>query len=176
MRRQHDDERADQQRDKPVALAAPVSYAARMIALQRTAGNHAVAAMLAREAKPKEAPPAPALAVVEGIGTIPLLSFSMAEEQRGAHGARGSDREQPAKPPPRDINVMSNQGEHSSALQLAAQRGDTFEVELFVGAKVRIKLHKAMITSFSISGHGGDAPIDSWTLNAESVEFITDER
>jgi hypothetical protein len=39
-----------------------------------------------------------------------------------------------------------------------------------------VKLHKALITSFSTSGHGGEGPMDSWVLNAESIEFITDER
>jgi hypothetical protein len=131
--------------------------------------------MLAREAKPKqEAAPANGLAIVEGIGTIPLLSFSMAEDQPGAHGARGSDREKPAKPPPRDFYLMSKQGEHSAELGLASARG-AFEVELLIGEKLHLKLHKAVISSYSMSDSGGE-PVDSWTLNAESFELITDER
>jgi hypothetical protein len=33
-----------------------------------------------------------------------------------------------------------------------------------------------MISSFTTSGGGGQGPTDSWTLNAESIEFNTDER
>jgi hypothetical protein len=167
MRRLHDEEREAQQREKPVALAAPVSHAARMLALQRTAGNHAVAAMLAREAKPKQAEPAPGLAIVEGLGSIPVVSIGLGEQRASP------DREHPATS--REISLMSKQGEFSAALATAHQRGDAFEVELFVGDKVRVKLHKAVIASFSVSdGPGGDGPMDSWSLNAESVEFITD--
>jgi len=168
MRRMHDEERAAEERDKPSA-PAPISSAARILALQRTAGNHAVAALLAREAKPKQPEPAQAVAFVGGLGSIPLLAVGLGE----AH--KGGDREHPTTS--RDIPVMSKQGEFSAALALASQRGDVFEVELFVGDKVRIKLHKAMIASFSTAnGSGGDGPMDSWTFNAESIEFVADER
>jgi hypothetical protein len=168
MRRFQDEEREAQARDKPVAPAAPVTTAARIIALQRTVGNHAVAALLAREAAPKQEP-AHALAIVDGLGSIPLLSLALGAQQKSG------DREHPITT--RDIPVMAKQGQFSSALALASQRGDAFEVELFVGDKVRIKLHKAIIASFSTAdGHGGDGPTDSWTFNAESIEFLTDER
>jgi hypothetical protein len=172
MRQSHREERAERVRDE-VAAPAPVSPAARMLALQRTAGNHAVAAMLAREVAPKQAEPAHGLAVVEGLGTIPLDAVSMGEARPNA-SSRATEKEKPA--PPREITVMSKQGEHSAALALANQRGDVFEVELLVGEKLRLKLHKAMISAFSESGHGGDGAVDSWTLNAESIEFITDDR
>ena len=147
-----------------------------MLALQRTVGNHAVAAMLAREAKPKQEAPAHAVAFISGIGSIPLLSFSMPEPQTGSHAAPGGDREKPAKPPPRDFDVMSKQGNHSSALSRAYSQGGTFEVELLVGEHLRLKLHKALIAAYSMGDGAGDGPLESWTLNAESVEFITDER
>ena len=170
----HEEEREAQARDRPLA-PAPISHAARILALQRTAGNHAVAAMLAREAKPKQEAPANGLAIVDGIGTIPLLSFSMSEEQHGAHSA-GRDREKPAKPPPRDVYVMAKQGDYSAAIALAASRADAFEVELLIGEKLRLKLHKAVVASYSTGDGNGDGPVDSWSFNAESVEFITDER
>jgi len=138
-----------------------------MIALQRTVGNHAVAAMIAREAAPKQQP-AHTLAIVEGLGTIPLESVSLGEAQKGG------SREKPVTT--REIGVMSKQGDHSSALQLASQNGTAFEVELLIGEKLRVKLHKALIASFAVNGHGGEGPMESWTLNAESIEFITDER
>lgn len=138
-----------------------------MIALQRTVGNHAVAAMLAREAAPKPQP-APGLVILEGLGAIPLESVSLDEAQ--AHGSR----EKPVTT--REVRMLSKQGEHSTALQRAATDGTSFEVEILIGDKLRVKLHKAMISSFSMSGDRGQAPMDSWSLNAESIEFITDER
>jgi|tagenome__1003787_1003787.scaffolds.fasta_scaffold20857422_2 hypothetical protein len=168
MRRVHDPERAAQERDKPLASAAPVSHAARIIALQRTVGNHAVAAMLAREAKPKAAEPAHGLAIVEGLGTIPLIAVQLGELRKSA------DREKPAAS--QEITVMSKMGDQSAALALASQHGDVFEVELFVGEKLHLKLHKAMVSMFQENGHGADGPVDSWVLNAESIEFVTDER
>jgi hypothetical protein len=167
MRRWHDEEREAQERDQPVATAAPISHAARMLALQRTAGNHAVAAMLARDAAPKQEP-AHALAIVEGLGTIPLESVALGE----AH--KGGSREKPVTT--REVGVMSKRGDHSMALQLASQNGTAFEVELLIGEKLRVKLHKALIVSFSVNGRGGEGPMESWTLNAESIEFVTDER
>jgi hypothetical protein len=166
MRRFDDQERAAQERDKPVA-PSPISHAARMLALQRTVGNHAVAAMLAREAAPKEEP-AHTLAIIEGLGTIPLESVSLGQEQKGG------SREKPVTT--REVSMTSKQGKHSSDLQRASIDGRSFEVELLIGDKLRVKLHKAMISTFSMSGHGGEGPMDSWSLNAESIEFITDER
>jgi hypothetical protein len=168
MRRFHEDEREARVRDD-VAAPVQISRAARMLALQRTVGNHAVAAMLAREAAPKQEP-VHTLAIVEGLGTIPLESAALGEVQKGG------SREKPTTS--RDIGVTSKQGAHSTALQMASQNGTAFEVELLIGEKLRVKLHKALIASFSVSGHGGDGegPMESWTLNAESIEFITDER
>jgi hypothetical protein len=167
MRRLYEEEREARMRDEAGAVTAPVSQAARMLALQRTVGNHAVAAMLAREAAPKQEP-AHALAIIEGLGTIPLESVSLGSEQKGG------SREKPTTS--REVSAMSKQGEHSSALQRASAEGQSFEVELLIGDKLRVKLHKAMISSFTTSGEGGHGPTDSWTLNAESIEFITDER
>jgi hypothetical protein len=172
MRRFNDDEREAQERDKPHATAAPVSNAARIIALQRTVGNQAVAAMLAREAAPKQAKPAPGFAVLGGIGTIPLLSASLSSQS----GSQSGSKENPVTT--HEIVVTSEMGEHSAKLMLASQQGAAFEAEIMLGEKLHLKLHKAMVANFQESGHGGggDAPVDTWTLNAESIEFITDER
>lgn len=166
MRRIREHERESRERGEGSA-PAPISHAARIIALQRTAGNHAVAAMIARDAAPRQAEPTYGLAVLDGIGTIPLLSVSYAEPQRGT-GAQPVELH--------DVQVMSKVGEHSSQLQRAAQQGEAFEAEVLAGDKVRLKLHKAAITAFSEGdGHGGEA-IDSWTLNAANIELVTDER
>jgi hypothetical protein len=169
MRRLHEDEREARVRDEAGAVTAPVSQAARMLALQRTVGNHAVAAMLAREAKPKQVKPALGLAILGGIGTVPLLSATLAERQAGG------SREKPTSS--QEVFLTSEMGDHSADLQLAAQSAAVFDAEVMLGEKLRLKLHKAMISSFSMSdAPGGDSPVETWTLNAESIEIIADDR
>jgi len=140
-----------------------------VLALQRTAGNRAVVAMLARTAgatapaKRKETH-----AILPEIGTIPLLSFSWGE---GGHGREGRSAF-------KELSLMSEQGEHSAALMRAAAEGTplgTVEVVLMKDGKPygRIKLHNVIISSFSTAGSaGGDGkPTDAWTLNAEKIEW-----
>ncbi len=168
MKRIRWDERDERERDEAAVTAAPISHAARLIALQRTAGNHAVARLIAREAAPKKAPePAQGLAVVDGLGTIPLLAVGLPQQMRGG------SREKPITST--EVTLMSKMGEFSQQLQLASQRGDAFEVELLIGEKLRLKLHKALVSSFQESDQNGE-PVDSWSLNAESIEFVTDDR
>ena len=85
-----------------------------VLALQRSAGNRAVSAMLAREPAPADAkaPAAAATATLSGIGTIPLLSVNL-DAGRGIQGpvGRGSDRDSQG---PREIVVTSRQGKHAS--------------------------------------------------------------
>jgi hypothetical protein len=167
MRRVHEQEREAQERDKPLA-PAPVSQAARILALQRTVGNHAVAAMLAREAKPKQAAePSPGLAILQGIASIPLLSVQM--------GAQTRPQSREAKAPPPEIVITAKQGDHSAALENVSRSGPAFEADVFMGGKVHLKLHKALVSSYRVDG-SLDGPIEMWTLNAESVDFIDDER
>jgi hypothetical protein len=163
-----DKEREAQERDRPLATAAPFSTAARMIALQRTAGNHAVAAMLAREAKPKQVAPAPGLAILQGLGSIPLLSV-----QIGQGAPLPSHAEKAAAPP--EVAIMAKQGDHSAMLERASRSGPAFEADVFIGEKIHLKLHKALVSSYRLDS-SGDGPVESWVLNSESIEFVTDER
>src|SRR3954464_311359 len=166
MRRVHDPERAAQERDKPLASAAPVSHAARILALQRTVGNHAVAAMLAREAKPKAAAaPSPGLAILDGLGSVQCLAVQI------DHHAQGSGSGQKDAPPP-EIVITAKQGDHSARVERAARSGLAFGADVFVGEKVHLKLHKALVSSYRVDD-SSDGPVESWVLNSESVEFIT---
>jgi hypothetical protein len=168
MQRIHEQERTAQERDKP-ASPAPISQAARILALQRTVGNHAVAAMLAREAKPKQAAaPSPGLAILQGIASIPCLSVQLNQRADSSHGQR-SDA------PPSEIMIMAKQSDQSPVLENAARSGQAFEADVFIGDKVHLKLHKALVSSYRLD-NAPDGPIESWTLNSESVEFVTDER
>ena len=41
-----------------------------------------------------------------------------------------------------------------------------------------IKLHQALITSYSVSGHGGgvdDRPLESWALNGTKIEYEAEQ-
>ena len=165
--RSHEQERDVRRRDEAGAAAAPVSRAARIIALQRTAGNHAVAAMLAREAKPKQVAPAPGLAILHGIGSIPCLSVQI---DQPAHPSQS--REKSAPP---ELVITGKQGDHSAALERASRSGPAFDADVFIGEKVQLKLHKVLVSSFRVE-NSADGPVESWVLNSESVEFVVDER
>ena len=71
--------------------------------------------------------------------------------------------------------ITAKQGDHSATLELASRSGPAFEADVFIGEKLHVKLHKALVSSYS-AGDSPDGPIESWTLNSESVEFVTDER
>jgi len=145
------------------------------------AGNRAVAALIARapKAKPKPKPPAetPAPAqpkdshvIVPGVGTIPVESFSW--------GTRAREGPSEGKASFTDLHLSSEVGDHSAAVMLAVTDGTRFEtIELVLMKEgtpyLRVKLHKAYITSYQIGGGGtGRAkPVETWSIDAESVEW-----
>ena len=164
--------------------AAPRHAAAdRVLALQSTAGNRAVAAMLAREpdapvqadakGAPKDKPPAPPSGphvVLGGIGAIALEGFSMAGRQTPGGGGRGQGRERD-RPPPQEFQLTTRSGSHSSDLMRAATNGKGMDGEIVLKGGVKIVLKGAMITSYQVSGSDKEQ-IEAWTLNVESAEFV----
>lgn len=163
-----------------VASRAPA--AARVLELQRSAGNQAVLALLARApkgGKPAPAKPAPAEtprgthAVVEGVGTIPLLSYQWGVGRGvtvgGTHGE--------GHPQVNELVITSELGEHSAALARAATDGrpGTVEVVTMKDGKpyLRITLEGALISSYSASGPGGGQtkPTETWTINADAIKW-----
>ena len=158
-----------------------------MLALQRQIGNRAVGALLARAPTPKTPPKMPApkppelkdgiYAIVPGIGTIELNSaqIGMLRPTTSPVG-RGTSREPAA--PPTEIVVTSHLGDHSDKIFRWSVVGDpaTVEIRFIKGGKpyLTIKLHQALITSYSVSGHGGgvdDRPLESWALNGTKIEY-----
>ena len=144
-----------------------------VLALQRSAGNRAVSAMLAREPAPADAkapPAAAATAKLSGVGTIPLLSVSF-DAGRGIPPptGRGGDREAAG---PREIVVTSRQGKHSSLLAKAAVSGGPMTVEIVMGqGKLMLTLENALISSYSTSGGAeGEGGLESWTLNFSAMK------
>ena len=158
-----------------------------MLALQRQVGNRAVGALLARAPKPKTPPKMPAPkspelkdgihAIVPGIGTIQLTSAQLGtSRQTGTATGQGSSREANA-PRLMDITVTSEQGDHSNQLLRAAIEGHLGTVEIrFVKdgkAYLTIRLHNALISSFSVSGsaEGHAKPLETWSLNGDKLEY-----
>jgi hypothetical protein len=170
MRRDHERARKDPERSDAQERPAENAPAAGVLALQRSAGNRAVAAMLARSpdtAAPKgEEKAAGQHAVFPGIGTIPLQSI-----QFGGGGPPGRARDEPAV---RDIVCTSLQGEHSAALMRASLEGKGVDVEIIMPSgkgTLIIKLTNAMVTSYSTGSGGGDKPMETWALNFTAIEY-----
>jgi type VI protein secretion system component Hcp len=154
--------------------------------LQRMAGNRAVAALIARDPKTKS-PPAKAPAgkqsapkqnhvALSGMAPIPIESAQFGQTRAQAR----TDREKPESTPAHsDVVITAHLGDHSSELFQRSLRGEPFSAEVvFVKPDgqpyLKVKLTNVLIGSYSVSGHGGgpDArPMESWTLNAEKIEF-----
>ncbi|MDP9258227.1 MAG: type VI secretion system tube protein Hcp [Actinomycetota bacterium] len=143
--------------------------AARVLALQRSAGNHSVSARLARDpdtAKDEKSDSA-GLAIVPEIGTIPVLSVSFGEPRRStAAGPSGGGSSK--GPFIRDITLVSRVGEHSPKLARALTAGKPATVEI-VMPSMSLTLRGAMISSYTTASGGAD-PTESWSLNFESFE------
>ena len=167
--------------------AAPGPHAP-VLELQRMAGNRAVTALLARDPKPKtpaKTPPKqkrPAEAELRGHqrnGPDRLRIGPTRGRPSLSPSHRGSEREAPT-PAVAEVVITTIQGEHSTELFKRSLSGEPFSAEIvFVKdgkPYMKIKLTNALISSFSVSGHGGGAdsrPLESWTLNADKIEYET---
>jgi hypothetical protein len=156
-------------RDRRDGVPRQAGGAARVLALQRSAGNHSVSARLARDpdtAKDEKAG-ATALAIVPEIGTIPVLSVSFGEPRRSpATGPSAGGSEKGASI--RDITLVSRVGEHSPKLARALTAGKPATVEI-VMPSLSLTLMGAMISNNATASGGAD-PTESWSLNFESFE------
>jgi type VI protein secretion system component Hcp len=155
------------------------------------AGNRAVNALVARDPKTKP-PPKPAAkpkpkpapdynyVLIEGMDPIEFesASFGTSHHITSATG-RGANREA-AAPKISEVQVTSRLGPHSTEIFQKAMWGEGLAVEIVFVKNgqpyLKVKLKNALIGGYSVSGHGGDshdAPMESWTLNAESIEYET---
>jgi type VI protein secretion system component Hcp len=153
------------------------------------AGNRAVTALVARDPKPKTPPPkAPAnkqdppkhnYVAIEGMDPIFFESAHFGQAQRPT--TRGQERKAEPTTAPAEVNITTLLGDHSSELFRQSLQGKPFSAEVvFVKPDgqvyLRVKLKNAMISSYSVSGHGGgpdSKPMESWTLNAEKIDVET---
>jgi hypothetical protein len=181
MKRTGDQPRAleDVGRGEAHAPPAPAAPTAEVLALQRSAGNRAVTALLSRAPdtaapKGKEKPPAAASGhrvEFPGIGTIPVSSAQMGETRERPRPPSG-ERE-PRTPTFTDMTFASQVGAHSAALFRASADGRAADVEVIMASgdtTIVIKLTNAIVSSYRTSG-GSGSTIESWTLNFSAAEF-----
>jgi hypothetical protein len=86
----------------------------------------------------------------------------------GASGSKDHDS-------PKEMLFTSKVGPHSTMLWQSSLWGEGKDVEVISptrGGTLRIKLKKALVSSYTVAG-GGDEPIETWTLTAESITFET---
>lgn len=171
LRRRRQDERVPGAAGTEPEPPQPVEQ---VLALQRSAGNQAVSALLARApdtAVPTDdkgaAKASGPSATLPGIGTIPLLSVGLDPGRGiGPGGQGGKDREEP----PKEIVFTSRLGKHSAQLSKAMLDGKAMDVEIVMPSgksTVRLTLKGAIVSSYSTTG--GDQPIESWTLNFSAM-------
>jgi hypothetical protein len=170
-RAQQEDERERRAAEAPAALAHP------LLELQRGAGNRAVSALVARDAKPKEKPKQePAAkgtrATLPGIGTIPLESVQFGTN-RPTGRPRGREEEGEKEQTGGEIVLTSKAGEHSSALFAASLQGKPMDVEVVIAGSagtLTLNLKGAIISSMSVH-----EDIETWTLNFKSMDQAAKE-
>jgi hypothetical protein len=171
---QHHGRPPDGRRDPGRADAAPREDAAQaVIALQRSAGNQAVGALLARAPKedPRtpEAPEGPTVVTLGDIGPIRVVSVQLPAPTTGGAGpGSGKGREMFAG----QLIVTAKVGPHSAAIARANVDGRAMDGVIEFGSGLRIKLTKAMVASYQVSGGDREAS-ETWTLDAQGVEFVT---
>ena len=134
----------------------PPPAADSVLELQRSAGNRAVSAYLAREPLPADVKQETKVtgphATLPGIGTIPLRSVGFGDGKSAA---------------PRELSMSSAVGKHSSQLTKAMLDGRAMEVEVVLAGGLVLKLKGAIVSSYATSS---DGEIETWTLNFTSID------
>ena len=141
-----------------------------MLALQRTVGNRAVGAMLARDATTAEAEPADAKspggsrAAIEmgSLGKIALDSWNFPTSGGTGGGHGGSQK-------PRDISLQSQGGKHSPKLAEAVAKGTPYESAVIDAGHVVYRMTDVFVSSYQPGGgekhdKDGSGP-ESWSIN-----------
>ncbi len=151
------------------------------------AGNRAVTALLARDPKPKtpakapakKDPPKQSYVAISGMDPIVFESAQLGGRPTMSPSGRGQNREGSA-PVVAEVVVTTLQGEHSTELFKRSLSGKPFSAEIVFQKDgvpyMKIKLTNVLISSYSVSGHGGGPdgkPMESWTLNADKIEYET---
>lgn len=151
-----------------------------MLALQRTVGNRAVGAMLARDATTAEAEPADAKspggsrAAIEmgSLGKIALDGWSFATS--GGAGSLGGGGHGGSQKKPQDMSLQSQGGKHSPKLAEAVAKGRHYESAVIDAGYVVHRTADVIVSSYQ-TGAGekrdkdGSGP-ESWSINFAKIE------
>jgi hypothetical protein len=173
-------------RDEPPTRGEEQPPQHALLGLQRTAGNRAVGAMLARDTSPavepadakKDAAPSGPHVIVPGIGAIPIESYSMSVQRPVTPPSGNRGEEAPKKDkqddelPGGDITFTSRHGAHSSDLFRWSLQGPAKDLVIVAPRgtmTVRITLKSALITSLNISNDS--PPTESWSVNCTAMKF-----
>jgi hypothetical protein len=157
--REHERNRRPRSEPEPVEAQRPQPLH-NVLALQRSAGNQAVAAMLNRQPVAEETTGGPGkheevgTVTLTKIGIIPILSMSMGSPSGRAHEAT-------------DYSFMSAVGEHSARLMDALLNGTIVTAEVDVRG-FKLKLTQALVTHYS-AGNAQGEPIEHWALTPRSA-------
>jgi hypothetical protein len=68
------------------------------------------------------------------------------------------------------VVLTSNIGEHSPRLVRAASDGRSMDVEVLIPPDAQLKLTGAIVSSYQRSGEGEPEAVETWTLDAQSIE------
>ena len=144
----------------------------RVLALQRSAGNRSVSAILARDPDdpPPEQGPTPmstggaGLVTLPDIGAIPVTSAVFGGASQSTHMGGGGST---PRGDSREMHFTSSVGDHSVKLTNALSAGTSMSVDVSL-AGFQVKLVGAILSTYNVSG--GENPTESWSLNFASAE------
>jgi type VI protein secretion system component Hcp len=144
----------------------PADPARRVLALQRSIGNQAVGAMLARAPEATDTKAAAASVTLEGIGTIPVTNIQLGTAKYQHFGGGGGPMVRDSK-----VNVTSLVGDHSAGLTTAAASGKPFKTVVIDQKGSRITLTDATVSWYSLGRGPNGLPEESWTLEYGTIEY-----
>jgi hypothetical protein len=155
--REHDEAR-------PERASSPAEA---VLALQRSAGNRAVGALLARApeegavAEPEAASKdAGARCTISGIGTMELASYSAGPEFGGTGRTGGP-------PPPLLISATTKQGKHTPKLMEAVANATRHSVELVDRGMTWAGKEGLLLSYQSVDNAPGGEPHEAWALRID---------
>jgi hypothetical protein len=144
----------------------------RVLALQRTIGNRAVGAILARDSLPTDTKsPAKEFSVtLDGLGPIPLSSLQFVLSRPPGHMGGGGSKT-PGGTSGVNASLTSTIGEHSPKLFQALLSGQVFKTVVIERGSTRITLTDAMLSTYSASAESDPSHTESWVLNYVSIAY-----
>jgi hypothetical protein len=165
-------EEREQPQEREREIATEPTPADRVLELQKTAGNRAVGAAIARWGLPwlpmTAAPQWPKEPQVIFDGTVlPLSSWSWSDGSAGA----GAGSTGPGKAQLNEVQVSTTMGTHSAELMLRTAEGRHFKTVMIVvpgkdGKGLTLTFTDVLISSYQISGD-----LETWSLSFATKEF-----